>query len=88
MTCRRREHAPAEGFVGGPFDLVLIDPPYGSGLGQKILPSIGLAPGGWASIETAKNEEVSVPGFTVEVERVLGKARITLLTRQPDMPAA
>ena len=39
-------------------------------------------------IETAKNEEVSVPGFTVEVERVHGKARITLLTRQPDMPAA
>ena len=72
----------AEGFGGGPFDLVLIDAPYGSGLGQKILPGIGLAPGGWASIETAKNEEVSVPGFTVEVERVHGKARITLLTRQ------
>jgi 16S rRNA (guanine966-N2)-methyltransferase len=72
----------AEGFSGGPFDLVLIDPPYGSGLGQKILPQIGLAPGGWASIETAKNETVTVPGFTVEAERVHGKARITLLTRQ------
>ena len=71
----------AEGFGGGPFDLVLIDPPYGSGLGQKILPAIGLAPGGWASIETAKNEPVIVPGFTVEAERVHGKARITLLTR-------
>lgn len=72
----------AEGFVGGPFDLVLIDPPYGSGLGQKILPGIGLAPGGWASIESAKNETVEVPGFTVEAERVHGKARITLLRRE------
>lgn len=72
----------AESFSGGPFDLVLIDPPYGTGLGQKILPQIALAPGGWASIETAKNEEVSVTGFTVEAERVHGKARITLLRRE------
>ncbi|MCZ4341767.1 16S rRNA (guanine(966)-N(2))-methyltransferase RsmD [Sphingomonadaceae bacterium G21617-S1] len=69
----------AESFVGGAFDLVLIDPPYGTGLGQKLLPKIALAPGGWASIETAKQEEVAVPGFTVEAERVHGKARITLL---------
>ena len=69
----------AEGFAGGAYDLVLIDPPDGSGLGQKVRPGIGLAPGGWASIETAKNELVAVPGFTVEAERVHGKARITLL---------
>jgi 16S rRNA (guanine966-N2)-methyltransferase len=73
----------AEAFSGGPFDLVLIDPPYGSGLGQKVLPNIGLAPGGWASIETAKQEEVRVPGFAVEAERVHGKARLTLLVRAP-----
>lgn len=69
----------AESFAGGPFDLVLIDPPYGTGLGQKLLPKIALAPGGWVSIETAKQEEVTAPGFTVEAERVHGKARITLL---------
>jgi len=69
----------AESFAGGPFDLVLIDPPYGTGLGQKVLAKIGLAPGGWASIETAKAETVEVPGFTVEAERVHGKAKITLL---------
>lgn len=71
----------AESFHGGAFDLVLIDPPYGTGLGQKILPQIGLAPGGWASIESAKNEPIDVPGYTVEAERVHGKARITLLRR-------
>ena len=69
----------AESFTGGPFDLVLIDPPYGSGLGQKLLPKLNLAPGALVSIETAKNEEVAVPGFEIEVERVHGKARITLL---------
>ncbi len=69
----------AEGFAGGPFDLVLIDPPYGTGLGQKLLPKIGLAPGGWVSIETAHNETVEVPGFTVDAERKHGKAKITLL---------
>ncbi|MBO9379041.1 16S rRNA (guanine(966)-N(2))-methyltransferase RsmD [Sphingomonas histidinilytica] len=73
----------AESFAGGAYDLVLIDPPYGTGLGQKILPAIGLAPGGWASIETARDEAVAVPGFTVEAERVHGKARITLLRSAP-----
>jgi len=69
----------AESFAGGAYDLVLIDPPYGTGLAQKILPRIGLAPGGWASVETARDEPVEVEGFTVEAERVHGKARITLL---------
>ncbi|MFC0305559.1 16S rRNA (guanine(966)-N(2))-methyltransferase RsmD [Rhizorhabdus histidinilytica] len=73
----------AESFAGGAYDLVLIDPPYGTGLGQKVLPAIGLAPGGWASIETARDEAVAVPGFTVEAERVHGKARITLLRSAP-----
>jgi 16S rRNA (guanine966-N2)-methyltransferase len=73
----------AESFVGGAYDLVLIDPPYGSGLGQKILPKIGVAPGGWVSIETERGEAVAVPGFTVEAERVHGKARITLLRSVP-----
>ena len=70
----------AESVAGGAYDLVLIDPPYGSGLAQKILPKVGIAPGGWVSVETAaRGEEVIVPGFTVEAERVHGKARITLL---------
>ena len=71
----------AEGFAGGPFDLVLLDPPYGSSLGQKILPRLTLEPGAWASIETAFNEDVAVPGFTVEAERRHGKAKLTLLRK-------
>ena len=73
----------AEGFIGGPYDLVLIDPPYGTGLGQKVLPKIGLAPGGWASIETARDETVEVPGFKLEADRIHGKAKISLLRKDP-----
>lgn len=71
----------AEGFAGGPFDLVLLDPPYGSALGQKVLPRLALEPGAWASIETAYNEDVAVAGFGIEAERRHGKAKLTLLRR-------
>ncbi|WP_414903068.1 16S rRNA (guanine(966)-N(2))-methyltransferase RsmD [Sphingomonas flavalba] len=66
-------------FAGGPFDLIFADAPYGSGLGQQALARVALAPGGWASIETARDEAVTVPGFVVAAERVHGKARLTLL---------
>ena len=65
--------------AGGPFDLAFLDPPYGSGLGQKALAKLSLAPGGWASLETGRTEAIDVPGFTLEAERVYGKAKISLL---------
>lgn len=69
----------AESFAGGAYDLVLMDPPYGTGLAAKVLPKVGFAPGGWASVETGRDEVVAPEGFTVEAERTHGKARITLL---------
>ena len=71
----------AEGFTGGPFDIVFMDPPYGSGLGQKVLPRLALEPGAWASIETAFNEDIALPGFDVDAERRHGKAKLTLLRK-------
>jgi len=71
----------AESFAGGPFDAVFMDPPYGSKLGQKVLPRLLLEPGAWASIETAFNEDVEVPGFDVDAVRVHGKAKLTLLRK-------
>ncbi len=70
---------PLAGFAGGPFDLVLCDPPYRSGLGHAALAAIRLAPGGWASLETAADEDGAVPGLAVMAERRHGKARLTLL---------
>lgn len=71
----------AEGFAGGPYDIVFMDPPYGSGLGQKVLPRLALETGAWASIETAYNEDVEVPGFDIDAVRQHGKAKLTLLRK-------
>ncbi len=66
-----------------PHDLILLDPPYGTGAGvvalERCLRLGWLAPGAIASVETAKGEAVAVDGFTIEAERVYGKAMITLL---------
>jgi len=72
----------AEAFAGGEFDLVLIDPPYGSGLGHKALGAMQVPAGAWASVETARGEAVEVPGWAAEAERTYGKARISLLRRE------
>ncbi len=43
-------------------------------------PGLGwVGAGTWVSIETAKQEEVEIAGFTVDATRVHGKARLTLL---------
>ena len=76
----------AEHFTGGPFDLIFADPPYHSGLGQRALESVALAPGGWASLETARDEQVAIPGLAIEAERIHGKAKITLLRGGPHIP--
>jgi 16S rRNA (guanine966-N2)-methyltransferase len=69
-------------FSGGPFQLVLADPPYGSGLGEpaigRLAASGALAPGCIVSLESARNEEVAVPGLAVIADRNYGKARIRL----------
>jgi 16S rRNA (guanine966-N2)-methyltransferase len=64
-------------------DLAFLDPPYGSGLAAAVLAGLPLAPGGWASVETARGEAVAAEGFEVDAERSYGKARITLLRRSP-----
>ena len=71
----------AEGFAGGPYDVVFMDPPYGTKLGQKVLPRLALEPGAWVSIETAYNEEVEMCGFDLDAVRTHGKAKLTLLRK-------
>lgn len=66
-----------------PCHLVLLDPPYKSGLGQKVLTRIAakgwIADGAWVSLETAKDEAVDITGFTIDTVRDHGKARLHLL---------
>ena len=73
----------ALGPAKAPLDLVLLDPPYRSGAGAVALDKLRrlgwLAEGTWISLETAFDEEPKLKGFTVDADRKVGKARITLL---------
>lgn len=73
----------ALGPARAPLDLILMDPPYGTGAGMVALDKLArlgwVAPASWVSIETHRDETVEVAGFAVEAERSYGKARLTLL---------
>lgn len=69
--------------VAAPLDLIVMDPPYGSGAGAVALDRLArlgwTGPATWVAIETGKAEVVAVAGFVADAERVHGKARLTLL---------
>jgi len=73
----------ALGPARAPLDLILMDPPYATGAGSVALDKLArlgwVGAGTWVSIETAKQEDVEIAGFTVDASRVHGKARLTLL---------
>jgi 16S rRNA (guanine966-N2)-methyltransferase len=66
-----------------PLDVILMDPPYGTGAGSVALDKLGrlgwTGPATWISIETAKAETIEVAGFEIDAERVHGKAKLTIL---------
>ena len=71
-----------------PADLVLMDPPYGSGLWAEALDTIGR--GGWVgpdtviAVEVGKKEEVAAPrGYVLADDRRYGAARLILLQQEP-----
>ncbi|MBI0474727.1 16S rRNA (guanine(966)-N(2))-methyltransferase RsmD [Sphingomonas sp. MA1305] len=73
----------ALGPARAPLDLIMMDPPYGTGAGAVALDKLArlgwAGPATWISVETAKAEEIAVAGFTIDATRVHGKARLTLL---------
>jgi 16S rRNA (guanine966-N2)-methyltransferase len=68
---------------GQPFDLVLADPPYAAGSGSTALKHVlangWAAQNAWISIETERGDAVDPQGCTIEAERDVGRARLTLL---------
>ena len=66
---------------GGPFDLLLADPPYSKGSGSRALRHMAAwtAPGSWIAIETARGDAVDPGAFVLDAQRDVGRARITLL---------
>lgn len=73
----------ALGPAPAPLDVVLMDPPYGTGAGAVALDRLArlgwTGPATWVAIETAHDEPIIVKGFAADAERVHGKARLTLL---------
>jgi 16S rRNA (guanine966-N2)-methyltransferase len=70
-------------------DLVLLDPPYGSGAGLVALDRLArlgwIGPATWVSLETGATEDVRLRSLELQAERKVGKARITLW-RVPAQP--
>ena len=66
-----------------PCDLILIDPPYGTGLALPAVEraSAWLAPHGWISVELHGEAIVAPSGLEIAGERKFGKATIMLLRR-------
>jgi 16S rRNA (guanine966-N2)-methyltransferase len=66
-----------------PLNLLMMDPPYGSGAGAVALDRLTrlgwLGPASWVSIETAREERVDVPGYVTDAARDVGRARLHLL---------
>jgi 16S rRNA (guanine966-N2)-methyltransferase len=63
-------------------DLILLDPPYGSGAGAVALEKLArlgwIGEATWISLETAADEEPKVRGLDAVADRKVGKARLTL----------
>jgi len=66
-----------------PYDLLLLDPPYGSGAGAVALDRLQrlgwIGEATWISLETAHDEKVQVKGLAIEAERKVGRAKLTLM---------
>ena len=73
----------ALGPAKAPHDLVLLDPPYGTGAGEVALDRLlrlgWIGPATLMALETAADETVDVKGLDVVADRRVGKAKLTLL---------
>jgi 16S rRNA (guanine966-N2)-methyltransferase len=76
----------ALGPVPQPFDLIVLDPPYGSGAGAVALDKLvrlgWIGEATWVSLETAADEAPKLRALAIDAERKVGKARLTLLRAQ------
>jgi 16S rRNA (guanine966-N2)-methyltransferase len=73
-----------------PCDLLLFDPPYGSGGAGALIERLTrlgwAAPAAWASVETRTDETVSAEGWVLDAERTYGKAKLSVLFREQSAP--
>jgi len=67
------------------YDLLMFDPPYGSGGAGALLEKMTrlgwAADAAWAAVETRNDESVSAEGWTLDAERSYGIAKLSVLYR-------
>jgi len=65
-----------------PYDLVLLDPPYGTNAGPVAIDRLvrlgWIGPATWVSLETGRKDEAVVRALELEAERSVGAARLSL----------
>ena len=68
-----------------PVDMLLMDPPYGSGAGAVAIDRLvrlgWIGPSTWVSIETGRDETILSKEFYGDAVRDVGKARLHILSR-------
>jgi 16S rRNA (guanine966-N2)-methyltransferase len=68
-----------------PLDILFLDPPYGTGAGAVAIDRLvrlgWIGDSTWISLETAANEVPNVRSCSVDAERKVGKALITLMKK-------
>ena len=73
-----------------PLDLIFLDPPYNSNAGAVAIDRLvrlgWIGEATWVSLETEAGEIPQVRTCTIEAERKVGKARITLMRLAEDAP--
>jgi 16S rRNA (guanine966-N2)-methyltransferase len=73
----------ALGPAAKPYDLLLLDPPYGTGAGGVALDRLHrlgwIGEATWIALETGHDEKVTVKALEIESERKVGKAKLSLL---------
>ena len=79
----RAQSVMALGPAAAPLDVIMMDPPYGTGAGVVALDRLArlgwVGPATWVSIESQRNEAVELAGFVADTDKIYGKARVTIL---------
>ncbi|MBL8546998.1 MAG: 16S rRNA (guanine(966)-N(2))-methyltransferase RsmD [Hyphomonadaceae bacterium] len=69
--------------LGGPFEIVFLDPPYGKGLGERAMDGLGkgawIAPDALIMLEVGADETPNLPAFEILDERSYGAAKVFFL---------
>lgn len=89
LDCRSRTMVSAGSVMSlGPakesHDLILLDPPYGTGAASVALDRMlrlgWIGPATWIAVETGSDEGVAVKGLALQKDRRVGKAKLHLFT--------